>query len=324
MDFNCLKFASMDEACDFLYEIMDGKVVIGSSNPEEGDLITLYHPKDKKWYVMKYPGNNIEYYNKKDLVAEFPESLKLEKIAQNLRVQIFAPLYEARKSISIDTIPDFIIADSIPSDQDLGYGDLEFAVTSGSSASGAKVPGRFKDRKYHPYPGKFSKQQNLDSFKKAPVRMMKKEDRAKRTINLNKMPELTNQFTASQFVNPSVVFNDGKKFTERELTRAVRQAIAAEQEAIHLYEFIVDATDNDLVKKTLQDIANEEKVHVGELQAVLKQLLPDEQKFLDEGSDEIGKEDIKDIVDGRPIFSSVEEAVQFLSDITDAKIIIKG
>ena len=51
MDFNCLKFASMDEACDFLYEIMDGKVVIGSSNPEEGDLITLYHPKDKKWYV---------------------------------------------------------------------------------------------------------------------------------------------------------------------------------------------------------------------------------------------------------------------------------
>lgn len=75
--------------------------------------------------------------------------------------------------------------------------------------------------------------------------------------------------------------------TDRELTRAIRDAIIAEEDAIKQYETVVDSTDNETVKKTLQEIADEEKVHVGELQKLLSILLPDEQELLDEGASEV-------------------------------------
>ena len=92
---------------------------------------------------------------------------------------------------------------------------------------------------------------------------------------------------SAQFIDPRVVTTGGHMFNDRELSRAFRQAIAAEEEAIHLYEFIADSTVNEKAKKTMQDIADEEKVHVGEIQEVLKQLLSDEQKHLDEGAAEV-------------------------------------
>ena len=78
-----------------------------------------------------------------------------------------------------------------------------------------------------------------------------------------------------------------EKFTDRELTRAIRDAIIAEESAIKQYETVVDATDNEVAKKVLTEIANEEKIHVGELQTLLNKLLPDEQKHLDEGEKEV-------------------------------------
>jgi rubrerythrin len=78
-----------------------------------------------------------------------------------------------------------------------------------------------------------------------------------------------------------------EKFTDRELTRAIRDALIAEEGAIKQYESVVDATDNELVKKTLQSISDEEKVHVGELQKLLSILLKDEQQFLDDGAKEV-------------------------------------
>ncbi len=77
------------------------------------------------------------------------------------------------------------------------------------------------------------------------------------------------------------------KFTDRELTRAIRDAIIAEEGAVKQYETVVDATDNAKAKEVLQSIADEEKVHVGELQALLKELLPNEQEKLDEGKKEV-------------------------------------
>ena len=74
---------------------------------------------------------------------------------------------------------------------------------------------------------------------------------------------------------------------DRELTRAIRDAIIAEEGAIKQYETVADASTNDKVKEVLQDIANEEKVHVGELQKLLNDLLPDEEGFLEDGEKEI-------------------------------------
>jgi len=77
------------------------------------------------------------------------------------------------------------------------------------------------------------------------------------------------------------------KLTDRELTRAIRDAIIAEEGAIKHYETVVDATDNATAKKILQDIADEEKVHVGELQKLLSNMLPDEEAKLEEGAKEV-------------------------------------
>ena len=90
----------------------------------------------------------------------------------------------------------------------------------------------------------------------------------------------------AEFINPFPGVTPDKKISTRELARSVRVAIAAEHEAVHLYESIVDATNHDRAKELLQDIANEEKVHLGELQELLEELQKDERKFLDEGREE--------------------------------------
>jgi len=78
-----------------------------------------------------------------------------------------------------------------------------------------------------------------------------------------------------------------EKLTDRELTRAIRDAIISEEGAIKQYEVVVDATDNIMAQDVLRSIANEERVHVGELQKLLKDMLPDEADFLEEGEKEV-------------------------------------
>ena len=89
--------------------------------------------------------------------------------------------------------------------------------------------------------------------------------------------------------------------TDRELTRALRDAIIAENGAIKQYETVADSATNEDVKKVLQKIANEEKVHVGELQKLLIGLLSDEQGFLDDGAkeveDEVGSVEVEESED---------------------------
>ena len=91
-------------------------------------------------------------------------------------------------------------------------------------------------------------------------------------------------FRSSQHLD---VVKTPEKFTERELTRALRDAIIAEEIAIKQYETVVDATDNEAVKKVLQEIADEERIHVGEIQKLLNELLPDEVEKLEEGAKEV-------------------------------------
>ncbi len=89
------------------------------------------------------------------------------------------------------------------------------------------------------------------------------------------------------FLNPFSGVTPDRKLTLGELTRAIRLAIAAEHEAVHLYEAQADATDNALAAEVLRDIANEEKVHAGELQRLLAILAPDEASYLAEGAAEV-------------------------------------
>jgi len=80
-----------------------------------------------------------------------------------------------------------------------------------------------------------------------------------------------------------------RKMTKEELIRAIRLDINAEEEAVHLYMTHADATDDPLSKKVLIDIANEERVHVGEFQRLLSILAPDEGKLLADGAREVNE-----------------------------------
>jgi rubrerythrin len=90
-----------------------------------------------------------------------------------------------------------------------------------------------------------------------------------------------------EFLNPFTGVVPDRKLTAREVTRGVRLSLAAEEEAVHLYEALADATDNPLAKAVLQDIADEERVHAGEFQRLLNILLPDEDKLLADGAEEV-------------------------------------
>ena len=91
------------------------------------------------------------------------------------------------------------------------------------------------------------------------------------------MPEFVNPFSG---VVP-------RKLTKAELIRAIRLNIAAEHEAVHVYVAHADATDDALAKKVLTEIADEERVHIGEFMELLRRLAPEEAELLEEGRKEV-------------------------------------
>lgn len=93
-----------------------------------------------------------------------------------------------------------------------------------------------------------------------------------------------------EFARPFSVLKHDRLLTKEELVRSIRLMVAAEYEATQLYEEIAESTDNDLAKKVLIDIANEEKVHAGEFLRLLKELQPDEEAFYQQGAREVEEE----------------------------------
>ena len=97
----------------------------------------------------------------------------------------------------------------------------------------------------------------------------------------------------SAFPNP-FVGNIERKMNKTETVQAIRQDISGELEAVFTYEAHAIATDDPVAKKTFFDIANEEKVHIGELFELLEYLDKDEAQFFLDGRNEV-KEIIKSL-----------------------------
>ena len=89
------------------------------------------------------------------------------------------------------------------------------------------------------------------------------------------------------FFNPFSGMVPDRKLTKEELIRVVRLDVAGELEAIHGYMAHADATDNELAKAVLTDIADEERVHVGELLRLLSILTGNEDEFYKKGTLEV-------------------------------------
>ena len=93
----------------------------------------------------------------------------------------------------------------------------------------------------------------------------------------------------ADFTNPFSGNIPDRKMTHGELLRAIRLDLAAEEEANNIYLAHADATDNELAKAVLRDIADEESVHAGEFQRLLSILAEDEERLLKEGADEVNE-----------------------------------
>ena len=90
-----------------------------------------------------------------------------------------------------------------------------------------------------------------------------------------------------EFSSPFTGLKNDRKLTKEELIRAIRFMIAAEYEAIQLYQQTAESTDEPLAVEVLLDIANEEKEHAGEFLRLLRELDPEEEKFYADGYEEV-------------------------------------
>ncbi len=77
-----------------------------------------------------------------------------------------------------------------------------------------------------------------------------------------------------------------RKLTHSELVRSIRFMIAAEYEAIQLYEQLAESTDNCLARRVLKEVTDEEKEHVGEFTRLLRELAPEDEPYYREGMEE--------------------------------------
>lgn len=95
---------------------------------------------------------------------------------------------------------------------------------------------------------------------------------------------------ALDFTSIEPLLKTDKPLDLRETLRAIRISMAAEQDAVHLYETIADSSTDPRVKKIMQHVADEEKVHVGEFQKLLTLIDPTEIRHLQEGAQEVEEE----------------------------------
>jgi rubrerythrin len=77
--------------------------------------------------------------------------------------------------------------------------------------------------------------------------------------------------------------DDDKKLSDGDI---LRQAIIAELDAVSLYEQMARSTSNRELQKVLLDVAREEKVHVGEFEALLEKIDKEQKPSLDDGAEE--------------------------------------
>jgi rubrerythrin len=91
----------------------------------------------------------------------------------------------------------------------------------------------------------------------------------------------------TDFANPFSGNIPDRKMSREELIRALRLDLASEEEAVNLYLAHADATDDPLAKAVLRDIAEEERVHVGEFQRLISLIDAGEDALLREGAREV-------------------------------------
>jgi rubrerythrin len=86
-----------------------------------------------------------------------------------------------------------------------------------------------------------------------------------------------------EFANSLTGLNLDRTLTNEELVRAIRGMIADEYEAIEMYGRVRDATKQEEIRKAIDSVIKEERIHAGEFLAILSHLDPQEAEFYRQG-----------------------------------------
>ncbi|OWJ54193.1 ferritin family protein [Pyrodictium delaneyi] len=79
------------------------------------------------------------------------------------------------------------------------------------------------------------------------------------------------------------------KLNSSDIVDAIRLAIIAELDAISFYLQVARRVNDEAVRKVFEDVAREEKTHVGEFLALLKRLDPEQARELERGFREVSE-----------------------------------
>ena len=97
----------------------------------------------------------------------------------------------------------------------------------------------------------------------------------------------------------------GRKFSKDEIAEAIRLSIIAELDAVNLYLQLARSIDDENMKKVFEDIAKEEKTHVGEFLSLLKKIDPEQIEELSKG-----EEEVKELTGGDPPAERSEDTLK--------------
>ena len=89
------------------------------------------------------------------------------------------------------------------------------------------------------------------------------------------------------FKNPFEGLSDPSKLEGDDLIFAIRIMIAREYESIQHFMQFSKAADHKLVKQVAKELADEKRVHAGQLLRLLMELAPEEETLYTEGSEEV-------------------------------------
>ncbi len=124
----------------------------------------------------------------------------------------------------------------------------------------------------------------LDNLKKTDLRPKKiKIGEGKEEILLEK--DVHSGIVKELFVKTSEI--EAMPSGPRKDIAILRLSMIAELDAANLYERFAELASNDTVRKTLLDVAYEEKVHVGEFESLLEDMDPSYEKAEKEGEEEV-------------------------------------
>jgi hypothetical protein len=134
------------------------------------------------------------------------------------------------------------------------------------------------------------KQQYIDTLKSLTtskikkVKVESKEQVLMEQKKLETMQELYQELVREIFVQSGEIEAMPKgQFRDMQI---LRLGIIAETDASNLYEKLALLASDKRVKKVMQDVSREEKVHFGEFEAILEEIDPEFEKAEEEGESE--------------------------------------